>query len=142
MTRLFAANLAFAMALAACAPAPEHPGGTMEGSSAHTQPEGRSCFSPRLVSGFREAPESASGAEQVYIDVGRDTYLFETFGGCPDLDFSYRIGLDQRIPGQICDGLDVDLIVPDAALGPRSCPVRMVRKLGADEEGSRWGGRD
>lgn len=135
MTRSLAALAALALPLAACAPMD---GAGSSEALAVSEAEGRSCFSPSLVSGFREAPDSASGAEQVYIDVGaNDTYLFETFGGCPDLDFTWRIGLDQRIPGQICDGLDVDLLIPDAALGTRRCPVRMVRKLADGEAGTR-----
>lgn len=139
MTKSVAALAALGLSLAACAPMEDGAGWSDRPAAS----EGRSCFSPRMVSGFREAPDSANGAEQVYIDVGaNDTYLFETFGGCPDLDFTWRIGLDQRIPGMICDGLDVDLIVPDTALGTRSCPVRMVRKLAEGEEGARQSGRD
>lgn len=135
MIRPALALAATGLALASCAPAQDGaPAAAADGARA----EGRSCFSARSVSGFRSAPESASGAEQVYIDVGvRDTYLFETFGGCPELDFSWRIGLEQRIPGQICDGFDADLVIPDPTFGPRRCPVRMVRKLAPGEEGAR-----
>jgi len=133
-----AAAAALGLSLAACAPM-EDDANALGASEA----EGRSCFSPSFVSGFREAPDSAAGAEQVYIDVGAsDTYLFETFGGCPDLDFTWRIGLDQRVPGMICDGFDVDLLIPDAALGTRRCPVRMVRTLSEGEEGTRRRGDD
>lgn len=139
MTKSLAATAVLGLSLAACAPTD---GASSSDTLAASEAEGRSCFSPRSVSGFREAPDSASGAEQVYIDVGaNDTYLFETFGGCPDLDFTWRIGLEQRIPGGfICDGLDVDLVIPDTALGVQRCPVRMVRKLADGEPGTRRSG--
>lgn len=115
-------------ALAGCAPTGD--------PAPATAASGRSCFFPQFVSGFREALNSADGAEQIYVDVGaRDTYLFETFGGCHELDFAHRIAFEQRGPGAICDGLDVDLLVPDATFGAQRCPVRMVRKLGDGEEG-------
>lgn len=136
MTRTLAATAALGLSLAACAPMEDD--ANASDALAASEAEGRSCFSPSFVSGFREAPDSATGAEQIYIDVGAsDTYLFETFGGCPDLDFTWRIGLDQRIPGLICDGLDVDLVIPDTALGTQRCPVRMVRKLPDGAPGTR-----
>ncbi|MEW4447319.1 DUF6491 family protein [Qipengyuania sp. JC766] len=131
--RLLPASLA-GLAIAACAPVEGESGSYSPASSANE----RECFSQLSVTGYRRAPESASGAEQIYVDVGAsDTYLFETFGGCPQLDWSRTIAFDTKGFGRICTGLDVDLIVPDRNLGPRNCPVRMVRKLGPEEDDGR-----
>ncbi|WP_338447408.1 DUF6491 family protein [Pelagerythrobacter marensis] len=118
---------------AACTPAADGPAG------AGAAPAGaRECFDARSVTGYRSAPDSDDGADRIYVDVGaRDTYLFEMFGRCPELNFSWRIGLRDRGIGRICRGIDVDLVVPDPAYGTRVCPVRMIRKLGPDEEGAR-----
>lgn len=90
--------------------------------------ERRNCFWPSQVSGFTDA-----GDDQVYIHTGPgDVYLFDTFGTCPDLDFTEHLVLDSDTPGMICRGIDVDLIVP-TTIGPRRCPVKMIRKLDAAE---------
>lgn len=134
MMKTISTLVVLSAAVAACAPVEE--GATA--SSAATEREGRDCFLARSVTGYRDAPDAENGAEQIYVDVGaRDTYLFETFGGCPDLDFSWRIGLRDRGIGRICRGIDVDLVIPDTTLGPQTCPVRMIRKLGPEEEGAR-----
>lgn len=135
MTKSLSALIALSAALAACAPVDEDAAGA---STAAAAPEGRDCFFARSVSGYRDAPDAENGAEQIYVDVGaRDTYLFETFGACPELDFSWRIGLRDRGIGQICRGIDVDLVIPDPTFGTRTCPVRMIRKVADGEEGSR-----
>lgn len=109
--------IASSLALGACAPAPP----------AQTASE-RQCFHVDQVTGF-----SPAGGDQVYIHAGPgDTWLFETVA-CPDLDFSLRLGLDtQGASRWICRGLDVDLIAP-SPVGPRRCPVRMIRKLSEAE---------
>lgn len=128
-----AATVVGAAALAACAPVEEDGSATAAASEA-----GRQCFFARQISGYREAPDGPSGEERIYVDVGpRDTYMFETFAPCPSLDWSWQIAFDTRGPGTICDGLDVDLIALDPNLGPQRCPVRMIRKLGPEEEGAR-----
>ena len=74
---------------------------------------------------------------RLYVHTGpRDTYLFQTMGPCPDLDWSEAIGLDPATAGPICTGLDVDLIVP-STIGPRRCPVSMIRKLALGEKEAR-----
>lgn len=95
------------------------------------------CFYMSQVSGFNNAPDSEDGHEQIRVSAGPgDTYLFEVFGNCPDIDYSERIGFDKRGPGRICSGLDVDLIVP-SSIGPQRCPVRMIRKLTPEERAAR-----
>jgi len=97
----------------------------------------RECFLPSQVSGYNNAPDSAEGREQIYVSTGpRDTYLFEMFGPCPELDFSEAIGFDTRGSTRICSGLDVTLVVP-GSIGPQRCPVRMVRKLSDAEKAAR-----
>lgn len=113
--------------LAACAPAPDEPGDAGAASSA------RACFWPGQVSGFRTVRDAEAGSDRILVSVGvKDTYLFETFGSCPDIDYAETIGFDQNGSGQICRGVDVDLIVPGPA-GTRRCAVRMIRKLTPDE---------
>jgi hypothetical protein len=131
-TALASAALAAAgLALSACTAQSEE---ARTAASAETAPEGRQCFYAGSVSGFRKAP----GDNQVYIDVlVRDTYLFETFGSCPDLNFTETLGLKGRTGNFICDAMDVDLIVPDAIAGSGRCPVRMIRKLAPGEPGVR-----
>lgn len=99
-------------------------------STATEAAETRECFWPAEVSGFSDA-----GDDQVLIHTGPgETYLFETFGPCPNLDFSFDLGVRARTPGMICRGIDVDLLVPSPGLDrPERCPVRMIRKLSEAE---------
>ena len=106
-------------------------------STASAASETRDCFFASQVNGFAYAGRTDDGADQIYVDTGpRDTYLFETFGRCPDLNFSETIAFDQNGPGTICSGLDVDLVVP-STIGPQRCPVRMIRKLTLEEREAR-----
>lgn len=84
----------------------------------------RDCFFLSQVSGF-----SSAGRDMIRVSVGpnRD-YEFKTFGACPDLDYSNAIAFDQKGPGTICQGMDVDLIVP-SSIGPQRCPVSMIRRI-------------
>lgn len=120
---LVPALLAFGAGAVAASASPEHDHHASSGES------GRKCFFPSQVSGF-----SSAGRDQIYVHTGpRDIYLFRTLGPCPDLDFSERIGFDQRGGGTICRGIDVDLIVP-STIGPRRCSVAMIRKLAPGEK--------
>lgn len=122
---------AAATLLAGCAAYDDEPA---TGSAAASQ---RDCFFPSQVSGFNNAPDSEDGSEQIYVDTGPgDTYLFEVFGNCPDIDYSENIAFDTRGSTRICSGLDVTLIVP-STIGPQRCPVRMIRKLTPEEEAAR-----
>lgn len=117
-----------ALALAGCAATQSDPVAATGSSSG----EGGSCFFLSQVNGFNRGPDLGSGRDSIVVSVGLDEYLFETFGPCPDLDFSETIGFDQNGPGTICRGIDVDLIVP-STIGARRCPVRMIRKLSDSE---------
>lgn len=111
--------------LLACAQQQE--AGIDQARSATAQDE--ECFYMSQVSGFNDAPDGATGSDRIYVHAGPDdTYLFETFGSCPDLNFSETIAFDQNGPGRICRGIDVDLLVP-TAIGLQRCPVAMISKV-------------
>lgn len=113
-----AAALAATALVAPAAPAKEQPAGGA-----------RQCFQLAAVSGYSHARNN-----RLYVHTGpRETYLFQTLGSCPDLDWAENIGLDPATPGPICAGIDVDLIVP-STIGPRRCPVSMIRKLAPGEK--------
>lgn len=120
--------------LAACTPADQP-----ESASASPVSSGRQCFWLSQVSGFNDAPDDKAGSDRIYVHTGpSQTYLFETFGPCHDLNFSETIGFDQNGPGQICNGIDVDLLVPGPGGGPpQRCAVRMIRKLTPEEQAAR-----
>ncbi|RVQ65000.1 hypothetical protein EKN06_14455 [Croceicoccus ponticola] len=117
--------VAGSLALAACANAGS------EGMDAQqpTLSSSRECFYLSQVSGFTDAPDAENGSGRILVHTGpRDIYLFETFGSCPDLNYSESIAFDQNGPGQICRGIDVDLLVP-TSIGIQRCPVRMISKV-------------
>ena len=107
--------------LASCAMGYSGSGGS---AAADVSESERDCFFLSQVSGFNDA-----GRDTIHVNVGPSrTYEFKTFGACPQLDFSETIAFDQKGPGTICRGMDVDLIVP-TSIGPRRCPVSMIRRL-------------
>ena len=122
--------------------APEH---QAEEQSAQPAAESRrQCFFARQVTGFRNVRDEDGERvdTHVLVDVGAsDTYEFELQRRCPGLRFARGISFVQTGVGRICDGLDVDIIVPDGGVADR-CHVTMVRKLGPDDEGSRIRARD
>lgn len=93
----------------------------------------KQCFYSSQVNGFQHSRRNERGTDSVIVTVGANhKYLFETLGPCPDIDWSETIGFDQFGPGQICNGLDVTLVVP-STIGPRRCPVKMIRELTPEE---------
>jgi len=89
----------------------------------------RACFFASQMNGWR-----AEGDRVVYLEVGsRDMYRADLFAPCFDLDSALSLGVRSRSGGiSICDGLDVELIVP-GAIGPQVCHVTKLQKLSADE---------
>lgn len=141
--------LLLAPALASCGVATAQDGAAQDGAES-SEPSarevgGRQCFFARQVTGFRNVDE-ADGREsdtRILVDVrAGDTFEFELQQRCPELRFARAIAFDQTGVGRICDGLDVDLIVPDPNLGPQRCQVTMVRKLDPGEPGTRAGAKD
>lgn len=124
-TTIAALTAVATLALAACAQ--DGVGSSVERGIAGA--DGGECFSVRSVRGFSEGPED----DQIIVDAGRDHYLFETFGPCPDLDWSWSLGFDVTPGSFICDATNVDILLPEANIGPNRCPVRMIRKLSEAE---------
>ncbi len=89
----------------------------------------RACFFASQLNSWR-----AEGDRVVYLEVGvRDVYRGELFSRCHDLDSAITLGVRSRAGGSsICDGLDLDLIVP-TSIGPRTCHVTRLRKLTPEE---------
>jgi hypothetical protein len=131
MIRRLTSLAAASLLAASCAPMDDD--GTMARAAGDRELD--DCFFLSQVSGFNDVDgRGERGGDLITVDAGpRDTYLFETFGACPDLDFAETIAFDQDVPGQICSGLAVDLVVP-TSIGPQRCPVRMIRKLSEEEE--------
>jgi len=107
--------------------------GTSGTSGASAASSGQSCFFPSEVNGFSPVRNKGGPDNAIVVSVGANkSYLFQTLGPCPDIDWTETIGFDQDIPGQICSGIDVDLIVP-SDIGPQRCAVRMIRPLTPEE---------
>ncbi|MBO9624701.1 MAG: hypothetical protein J7500_18495 [Sphingomonas sp.] len=97
----------------------------------HSGPrEPRRCFLPREVRNF-----TAVDSTTVHLRVGRDIYRVETFGVCPDLNWTNRMAI--RTTGgssMICvgSGLGVTILTRGPS-GRRSCQVRSIRALTPEE---------
>ena len=128
--------------IASCAPLAAQSASEEEAAEDTTAREegGRQCFFARNVTGFRNVEGDDT---KILVDVrASDTFEFELMNRCPELRFARSIAFDQTGIGRICDGLDVDLIVPDPNLGPQRCRVMMIRKLEPGEEGARAGAKE
>lgn len=137
-------------ALAACSVAVAQDAAAPETEDAEETPTareegGRQCFYIEQVSGFRTAKDEDGRRSdtRILVDVrASDTFELELMHRCPEVRWANDIGFRQTGSGRVCDGLDVDLIVPDSTLGPQRCPVVGVRKLAPGEPGARAGSRD
>jgi hypothetical protein len=100
------------------------------GQSTSAQAMGtRQCFTPREVSGFTGTVDRNAD-----IKVGASRYFrLELGGGCPDIDWSQRIGIRARSGGNfICEGYDAELIVPDPTR-TQVCPVSAIHAISRDQ---------
>ena len=129
--RYLAAAIPVAALGAACAPV-EEPGAAADeawaGPPISTE---RSCFFTSQVNGYGEAPDGPRGGERLYVNTGvRDRYVLETFGPCPDLDWSFRIGLDTRLQSSLCVGDTATVVVPRSiGGGPDRCTARVIGRV-------------
>lgn len=87
------------------------------------------CFLSSQVNGF-----NARGGDAVDVHVGANRYYRLTLAGpCPDIDWSFRVGIRTLGGGSwICRGTDAEIIVPSLN-GRQRCLVTDVRPLSADE---------
>ncbi len=116
--------LAGLIALGASTVSADPPAPAKKASPAHA------CFPRSMISGFN-APDEHT----LYLRVSvRDIYRIETMGPCPDMDWSMRLGIEDRGGGGwICTGDLADVIVADSGLGHLRCPVRIGPKLTPEE---------
>ena len=106
---------------------------------------GRECFRAEQVNGFRTVDDEDGRRSdmKVLIDVrASDTFELTFQHSCPEIRWARSVGFSQTGVGRVCDGLDVDLIVPDPNMGAYRCRVESVRKLAPDEEGARAGAKE
>ena len=88
----------------------------------------RACFWTRDVNSW-----SAADDHTVYIKVGvKDVYRLDLMGACPDIDWSWKMGLESHGSSSICSALDATIIAK-SPIGPQRCPVREVTKLTPQE---------
>ena len=124
-----AAPIAAALAAAACAGcAPVEEAAPVLPASVSAE---RQCFQPSQIDGYSDAPDGPDGRERFTIRTGAsDRWLFETFGGCRELDWTLRIGLDTRGKSSVCTGDTPMLLVPVRGSGHvEHCEVRLLGKV-------------
>ena len=119
-----------ALALVACAPV-EQPGANEYDATLAGVDTERACFFAREINGFSDAPESHGGRDRLYISTGvSERWLLETWGSCPELDFSLAVGLDARGSTSICTGQMETLVVPSTIPDTLDrCPVRVLGRV-------------
>ena len=118
------------LALAACAPMDEAGTQGYDATLANVDTT-RACFFEREVNGYANAPEGPGGRDRLYISTGIDErWLLETWGPCPELDFSLAVQLDVRGAGNICTGESHTLVVPSSiGGGAERCEVRVLGRV-------------
>lgn len=118
------------VALAACAPV-EDPGTDAYDPTLANIDTSRACFFTRQITGFFSAPASPNRNERVYLTTGvNERWLLETWGSCPDLDFSHTVGLDVSGSTSVCTGQIETLLVPSSVSGQVDrCSVRVLGRV-------------
>lgn len=121
---IFLAPIA-ALACMSCVQADGEPAEPVAGLSSE-----QACFFSRQINGYAEAPDGPGG-DRLYVKTGaRERFLLETWGPCPDLDWSFRIGIDTRFSGSLCTGDTATVFVPSTVDGvPTRCSARILGKV-------------
>ena len=130
MTRPFPAVALLALAATGCAQ------GVREPQAQVAFDTSRQCFFTSQVNGYSEAPDSPEGRERVIVHTGpRDSWLFESFGPCNELDFSQAIALDTGSRASICTGAMETIVIPRfGGTNAERCQVRLLGKV-IEEQG-------
>ena len=94
----------------------------------------RACFNTREIRGYEGAPDASGSRERILIDTELDeTFVLETTGPCPGLDWSLRVAFDQRGVGHICTGDLERLVLPQRQRQDlATCPARVIGRLGPE----------
>ena len=126
MLRTAAFLLASTVALAACqstgTPSPR-------GMAAYAddprlgEPVDRICFAS-TIDGF-----SNNERDTVVLREGRDEYMIEVFGACPELENAFTIGIDSAT-GCLTnmDAIIIGDTLGGSGIGPRRCTIKEMRK--------------
>lgn len=125
--------LGAATGLAACTPVEETEISAQDATLAGLDTS-RACFQKRQINGYANASDGSAVNERIVLDVSiGESWLLETAGACPDLDFSRRLALDTVGSTSVCTGDLETLLVPSDISGVADrCPVRVLGRLRED----------
>lgn len=128
------ASLGAIAGLAACVPVEDFEADTYDPTLANIDTS-QACFFTRQVSGFSSASESPDRNQRVYLMTGaNERWLLETWGSCPDRDFSLAVGLDVRGSTSVCTGQIETLLVPSSVSGQVDrCSLRVLGRVIEDD---------
>ena len=123
---LIAPALVGAAILAGCAPYPPAPPSYAAAAGGE-----RRCFMSDDVTGFRDRPQ---GVVDVIVS-RRQVYRLDLYGPCPGIESATGVTvLTRRGKSWVCEGADVDVILPRAAFAPQLCPAHSLRLLSEREK--------
>ena len=95
---IVSAALAALACASSCAPV-EEPAAPIAGLSTERQ-----CFFTDQIDGYGDAPDGPRG-NRIRVSTGpNDRWLLETFGPCPELDWTFHIALETRPGSNLCTG--------------------------------------
>lgn len=124
MPRIPIAMIVATLALSGCAQADSEPEAQVLYDTS------RQCFFTSQINSYSEAPDSPEGRDRVIVHTGpNDSWLFESFGPCSELDFAQAIALDTDSRTSICTGSMETLIVPRFGGPADRCQVRLLGKV-------------
>ncbi|EDX79317.1 MAG: hypothetical protein B7Y85_09535 [Brevundimonas sp. 32-68-21] len=126
LTSALAASTVAAMSLSACAPAATRAAAAADGEKSVAR-----CFRTDSVRNFRTDRQS-----DLYIRSLRDdVFQINTSGACWDLDSAVSIAVTPTLGGSdtVCVGDPVQIIVPNADPGRRTCRAFVTKSLTAEE---------